>query len=173
MLTGIRVLTIVLGIMAASGASSQGKSGGLTVGLTHQKVAVADGKEVLVEADSAKPGDVIEYRAIYRNESNEVLQKVEATLPIPAGTVVLPASLLPSGARASVDGTRFQAIPLKRKVKQSNGKEVEQLVPYVEYRFLRWNVGVLDAGKSAIYVARVKVNKDPDAGQSGSQGPYQ
>jgi uncharacterized repeat protein (TIGR01451 family) len=154
--------------MAASTASSQARSDALSVALTHQKVALVDGKEALVEAKSAKPGDVIEYRATYRNESDKPLQSVEATLPVPVGTAVLPASLA-AGATASLDGSGFQPIPLKRRVKQSNGKEVEVLVPYSEYRFLRWKVGSLDSGKSAVYVARVKVNES-GAAQLGSQG---
>lgn len=167
MLNGIRMLTIVLGIMAAHAVSSQTRTDALSVGLTHQKVATVEGKEALVNANSAKPGDVIEYRATYRNESSKLLQSVEATLPVPAGTAVLPTSLAP-GAMASVDGAGFQPIPLKRKMKQPNGKEIEVLVPYAEYRFLRWKVGSLDAGKAAVYVARVKVNQ-PEAPQMVSQ----
>ncbi len=130
----------------------------MAVTLGHQKVTQAEGKEVFVSADAAKPGEIIEYRAAYRNVGDQPLHRVEATLPIPIGTELLLAGVRQSGARASVDGARFETIPLKRKVKQPNGKEVEQLVPYAEYRFLRWNVGTLDPGKGAVYAARVRVN---------------
>jgi uncharacterized repeat protein (TIGR01451 family) len=129
--------------------------------LTHQKVATQpDGKEALVAADAAKPGEVIEYKATYQNKGNAPLRRLEATLPVPVGTEVLPSSVRPANAKASLDGSNFQPIPLKRKVKQADGREVEQLVPYAEYRFLRWSVGTLEAGKELVYVARVKVNAE-------------
>ena len=166
MLNRFWTLTISLVFMATNPAYGQEKVEGLSVALLHQKVTQSDGKEILVDATLAKPGEVIEYRAKYQNHTAKTLRRVEATLPIPPGTTVMPATAQPSGAWASVDGANFQIIPLKRKVKLSDGREIEQLVPFSEYRFLRWKVGALDAGQSAVYAVRVKgVSGSSDADQ--------
>lgn len=130
----------------------------VTVQLTHQKI-VADpkGGEKRVEASSAKPGEVIEYVAIYSNQGKRPVSKMEATLPIPVGTEWVAGSSAPEGAKASVDGVRFETIPLKRKVTRADGKVVEEQIPYREYRFLRWAPGTLAAGKSLTHSARVRV----------------
>jgi uncharacterized repeat protein (TIGR01451 family) len=159
MLTALRVLTSVLVMSAtalAAGQKETDSSTGLSVVLTHQKVVTRDGKEALVAADAAKPGEVIEYQAAYQNKGSAPLRRVEATLPVPVGTEVLPNSVRPSNATASLDGITFQPVPLKRKVKQADGKEVEQLVPFAEYRFLRWSVGTLEPGKELVYMAKLK-----------------
>lgn len=165
MLNRFWTLTIGLVCMATTTVHGQEKVDGLSVALLHQKVTQRDGKEVLVDAALAKPGEVIEYSAKYQNHTAKTLRRVEATLPIPPGTTVMPTTAQPSGAWASVDGANFQTIPLKRKVKLSDGREIEQLVPFSEYRFLRWRVGALDAGQSAVYAVRVKV----DSGSSDAR----
>jgi uncharacterized repeat protein (TIGR01451 family) len=153
------MLTIVIGLAAASAFAQSKPAEPLSVVLAHQKVAQgADGKETLVKADAAKPGDVIEYQAVYENIGKRPLSRVEATLPVPEGTELLPNSIRPGQAKASLDGVNFQAMPLKRKVKQADGKEVEELVPYAQYRFLRWSVGIMPPGAKAAYAARVKVS---------------
>src|SRR6478672_1529447 len=75
-------------VLAASGVSSthgQGKQSDLNVSLAAQKVVVAEGKESLVPADKAKPGDVIEYKALYKNGGKTALHDLAATVPIPVG----------------------------------------------------------------------------------------
>ena len=59
---------------------------------------------------------------------------------------------------ASTDGVAFDALPLKRKVKKADGRELLEEVPLVEYRALRWQVGQLGAGKTVQFVARAKVD---------------
>jgi hypothetical protein len=56
-----------------------------------------------------------------------------------------------------LDGQRFEPMPIKRTVKQADGKEILQDVPLAQYRALRWQVEQLDAGKSANFSARAKV----------------
>src|SRR5471032_570873 len=53
----------------------------------------ADGAESFASADVAKPGDVIEYVATYRNTSAETIRDLEATLPIPAHTELIAGSV--------------------------------------------------------------------------------
>ena len=116
----------------------------------------ADGAESFAAAESAKPGDVIEYVATYRNTTAQPVRNLEATLPIPANTEIVPGSARPASAKASVDAATFAEMPLMRKVTRG-GKEIDEPVPLREYRYLRWYPGELAGGKSAVFSARVKV----------------
>lgn len=124
-------------------------------------VVLENGTESHQSADAAKPGDVLEYVAEYYNNSTHVIRQLAATLPIPAGTEYVPSSALPGGALASTDGTTFGPLPLTRKVVQSNGKWVDQPIPYREYRFLRWPSQDLPAGKTLQVGARAKLSTEP------------
>lgn len=131
----------------------------LDIKLTVQKVAVtADGKETLEAGDKAKPGETVQYTAVYKNLTKGSLKGLQANLPIPVGMEYLPDSATPkTGVLATVDGVKFADVPLKRKVKASDGKEIEELVPYSQYRGLRWTVGELPAEKSVTVSARTTV----------------
>src|SRR5438105_1063074 len=48
-------------------AHAQPKNDAVTINLTAEKVVANDGKESLESADKAKPGDLIQYDAAYRN----------------------------------------------------------------------------------------------------------
>jgi uncharacterized repeat protein (TIGR01451 family) len=122
-------------------------------------VAGADGKETFAPGDQARPGDVLEYTATYRNVAKYGVKDVVATLPIPAQTEFVPGSARPANARASLDATTFAAIPLKRRVMR-NGAQVEEPVPYREYRSLRWLPVDLGSGASIVFTARVRVIQD-------------
>lgn len=111
-----------------------------------------EGKESAVEAQQAKPGDTIEYRATYRNVSSSRIAGLKATLPIPADMSFTGASI-PTGAEASTDGKTFAGMPLRKKV---GDKLVD--VPYSDYRALRWKVAELLPNQSVIVRARAKVN---------------
>ncbi|MBS0416961.1 MAG: hypothetical protein JSR66_04565 [Proteobacteria bacterium] len=124
-------------------------------------VVTADGSEVRRSADSAGPGDVLEYVAEYHNNSTHVIRQLAATLPIPDGTELLPTSALPAGALASTDGTHFSVVPLTRKALQADGKLVDQPIPYREYRYLRWPPRDLFAGQSLQVAARARLPDEP------------
>lgn len=138
----------------------------LQITLTRSKIVMVDGKELRQDAAIAKPGDVLEETATYANTSGQGLKGLEATLPVPVNTELIIASISPGNAKASTDGRNFSAVPMKRKIKQSNGVEVEQPVPLAEYRYLRWYPGELAAQKSLVFSARFRVASDaPPAGQ--------
>ena len=172
---GIRLLAILIACITYShaqqlatparaapqaAAKSQSNSDPLEVKLQRHKVVVVDGKEALQSAAIAKPGEILEEVATYTNNSRSPLKSLEATLPIPANTELLLASVKPGNAKASIDGGQFFAMPLKRRVKQANGLEVELPIPASEYRYLRWYPGDLAAGKSLVFSARLKVSND-------------
>lgn len=127
--------------------------------LTSKKVVPSpDQKERLVDSKDIKPGEIMEYRVTYTNKGKTAASNVVASLPIPVGTEFLRASAQPAiGLKASLGDGKFDPIPLKRKVKQPDGKIVEQDVPLSEYRSLQWSLGELAAGKSVVVSARVRV----------------
>lgn len=126
----------------------------VTVELTQNKVIKsADGKEHLVDAATAKPGDVLEYRATYVNHSINAVTGLIAELPIPQGLEYEHKSAKPATQVqiATADGI-FGAEPLMRKV-----GSMQQEVPYSEYRKLNWTLGRLPAGGKASVSARAQV----------------
>lgn len=133
------------------------KNDPLAIELTAHKIVSKEGKENKIAAEKAKPGDLVEYTAVYANKSSGGLRNLEPNLPIPQGTTYIADSAKPAPAQASLDGVAFKNLPIKRKVKTADGKEVEEVVPASEYRALRWFVGDLPAGKNVTVSARVKV----------------
>ena len=161
--TMLRALALAMLCAAAQGVFAQ--AGAVQTRLEAHKVErAADGKETLGDAQAARPGDLIEYTATYRNTGKQPVRNLEATLPIPANTEYVAGSAKPGAAKASVDAHAFGALPLKRRVVR-DGKEVEESVPLREYRYLRWYPGELAADQSVSFTARVKVLEDtgPDA----------
>jgi len=158
----IRVISAVVfasTLLSAPVYADSAKKDDIEVLLSQSRISTSSaGIETRQTAEQIKPGDVIEYRAVYHNTTARQLKGLQGTLPIPLDTALVVGSTLPAGASASLDSVQFAAMPLKRKVKLPNGKEEEQLVPVSEYRALRWNLGDLDAGKSATVQARVKVD---------------
>ena len=125
--------------------------------VAHRVERKADGSESLQPAAKAKPGDIIEYIAHYKNQSKGPISNLQPMLPIPQGMEYISASAHPAPVAASLDGKSFSAIPLKRNVKLADGKFQEQEVPASEYRALKWSVKELSAGKIAILSARVRL----------------
>jgi uncharacterized repeat protein (TIGR01451 family) len=128
------------------------------VNLTAHRVSNdAQGKEVLAAGDQAKPGELLEYLAVYRNAGDASVQKLMATLPIPQGMEYVPQTAVPAPVMASVDGKTYSPVPLKRKVRLTDGREVVRDVPASEYRFLRWAIGTLPGRQEQAVRARVRV----------------
>jgi uncharacterized repeat protein (TIGR01451 family) len=122
----------------------------------HKVVRAPDGRESIAAAEAVKPGDVLEYLVTYRNHGAQAARDFIATLPIPPATELIPGSERPAGANGSVDAREFNPVPLKRKVRR-DGREMEEAVPFREYRALRWHTPELKAGQSLSYSARVRV----------------
>ena len=118
------------------------------------------GKETFKRAESAKPGDVIEYRAELRNVSRATLKDQALTLPVPPGTAYVPSSARPAsaGSRGRWQ-VRGHAADARRA--QCAGPGRKTAVPPEAYRALRWPVADLPAGKSFKATARVRVTDTP------------
>jgi uncharacterized repeat protein (TIGR01451 family) len=160
MLTRIRLDLFALLTVVSAWAGAQTAADLSSTLRVSRIVVLADGNEVRQSADSARPGDVLEYVAVYQNNSTHVIHQLAATLPIPDGTELVPTSILPAGALASTDGTHFSAVPLTRKTLQADGKLVDQPIPYREYRYLRWPSRDLPAGQSMQVGARARLSDE-------------
>lgn len=141
--------------MVATGLA--GANDDLAATLTARKVAVVDGKESKTPAGTAKPGDVIEYQASYRNQSAKELRNVQPTLPIPEGSQFITDALKPAPVAASINGRDFDTFPLKRTITLPDGTKHVVDVPLAEYRALRWTIGTLAPKATSSVAARVRI----------------
>ena len=129
--------------------------------LTVKKVVTDEGgREKFASASEAKPGEIVQYEAAYRNRSGKDVANLQATVPIPVGTEFIAWSAKPVPSSASLDGAIYSPFPIKRKVTLPDGSIAEQDAPMSEYRALRWNVGDLKAGATATVVARARLISD-------------
>jgi uncharacterized repeat protein (TIGR01451 family) len=136
---------------ASSYAAPADKKDAVQIKLESFKVTVKDGKEVLGDGSQAKPGDVLEYRAIYKNVSKSPVRNLAATLPVPAAMEYVAQTANPVGAEATTDKKNFAPVPLLRANKEP--------IPTKEYRALRWHVATLAADQSFVVSARMKVSQ--------------
>ena len=153
----IAIMTILVGVPAAWSADQPH----ITVELSAQRVVKkGQGQEVLSPGDTARPGDVIEYRVKYMNTGKGAARNLLGALPIPAGMEFVPDSAIPSEVSASLDGKIFEKIPLHRKVRLADGSIVVREVPPSEYRSLRWSFPSLEPGASITAHARMRIKND-------------
>ncbi len=156
-----RVAITLLALAGAERALAQAAD--VQVVLTGQRVVVQDGKESLAAADKARPGDVVQYQAVYRNAGDAAAKNVAATVPIPSGMALVADSAKPAAPEASLDGKNFSPTPLLREVKNGAGVMEKQPVPLAEYRALRWALPELAPGKTATFVLRAQVQNNAPA----------
>ena len=156
LLAGLTGFAGAAAAQSAPAAAEAAQKKAVAVVLTQSKVVKdAQGREQLVDASSVKPGDVVEYRATYTNNTGKPVTGLVADLPIPEGLEYQPRSAKP-GAGLVQAGTKdavFGAEPLMRK---AAGNKTEP-VPYADYRSLRWTLGQLPANGSTAVSARAKV----------------
>ena len=144
----ILALSTVLGLSLANGANA---AAALTVNLQAKQVVTENGKPVLKAVSRANKGDLLQYQATYRNNIQKPMTDLALTLPVPANMVYVSSSS-PAPTQASLDGKKFENLPIMRKV---NGKMVE--VPASQYRAVRWIVKTLPAQQSATVSINTKV----------------
>lgn len=143
----------------------------IKVELSQSIVSVHDGKEVLKSADKSKPGDVIEYRAVYTNVSKAPVRGLVATLPLPEGLDYVAGSSQPKKPvpQVATKDQKFGGEPLMRAVP---GKAELERVPHYEYRAIRWQVGDLAPGASVQVRARAQVSERlPKTAETVSNAP--
>lgn len=144
----------VVGVLSHGVAVAEGD---VSVALSAYRVTMSQGKEAFVPAEQARPGEVIEYRAVYKNTGKQPVKDLMATLPVPQGLEYLPKTAQPVRILASLDGKNYAPVPLMRKTKGADGRLVDKEVPVSEYRWLRWPVGTLAASGETQVRARMRV----------------
>ncbi len=152
----IKILIATIFMVSLLGAG-QAFADSLSNMLGVSRIVSQNGIEHSEPATSAKPGDILEYTATYRNSGDKDVRKLEVTLPIPEGTEYLPGETHPAGAWASVDGKNFAPEPLRHRVSKPNGSQIDEAVALQDYRFLRWPPANLAAGATLECRARVKI----------------
>jgi uncharacterized repeat protein (TIGR01451 family) len=148
----------VVAAVIAAAPLAFGQSAAVSSALKAMKVEQIGNKTLVSPAESAKPGDIVEYRAVYANKGNGPAKQLFATVPIPANTTLVLGSIDPDKAQGSFDGVSFSELPLTRAVKQADGSLRSEAVPLSEYRALRWSVGDLSAGQQIGVSLRVRIN---------------
>ena len=154
---------LLLAALAAEGALAQAPTPAVTSTLQARRVDSVAGKAVLAPAEAGKPGDLLEYSGTYRNGATRPVERLVATIPVPAGTTFVAGSAEPARASASTDGTQFAPMPLMRTVRQADGTTRQEPVPLSEYRYVRWDVGTLPAGGEAVVKLRVQIDASATA----------
>lgn len=152
-------LTLIAPVAARAGSD-------VTVKLDAQRVSVTDGKETLSSAAQTRPGDLVEYRATYTNTGAQPARQVMATLPVPTGMEYVGRTAVPAKVEASLDGRTFAPVPLTRRAKLADGREVVRTVPTSDYRWLRWPLGTLGSNSARTVSARMRVQPVPMAANS-------
>jgi len=146
----------------------------ITVTLKVERIETdAEGKEQLVSAEEAKPGDTLLYTATCANVSDRTISGIAPVIPIPEGVTLLEASITPEAKEASLDGATFVAYPASRTVTGADGKEVTAPVPAAAYRAIRWQVAELAAGAATELSFRVSVNRTAVEAVPASSQPAQ
>jgi len=107
------------------------------------------GAEVLVVADSAEPGAIIEYRAVCKNITTSVLNNVFTEIPVPEGLVWLASSAQPVATEARLANGQLVPFPAL----DADG----QPLPAAQIRGLRWKLESIAAGESIVVLLRASV----------------
>jgi uncharacterized repeat protein (TIGR01451 family) len=151
--------TLVAGIVLQLPALAQGgETSPVEVTLSVRKVIFdEEGRRTFVAADQARPGEILEYTAEYRNISEFGVSNLQPTLPIPAGVRYIENTAAPRRVEASLDGQNFAPPPLVKKVIRDGGEPVEVEASPEEYRSLRWFIGDLAPGKTVTVRAQVRL----------------
>lgn len=123
----------------------------------------AKGAPILVDAKVVAPGDVIEYRAVYKNQSLAPLS-VAATIPVPEALEYIKGSAAAKAANSgpiahtvALKDNQYAPEPLMRRLITADGASVAHAVPYAEYRSVRWMLEKMAPGSSVEVSLRAKV----------------
>jgi len=98
-------------------------------------------KVVRKKVASSEPGDVLVYTLVYTNNGGAAVADAKVEDPVPAGTILLPGSVLGEEAeiRFSVDGGKTYApFPVEVEVEGPDGAKVRKKAPADSYTHIRW-----------------------------------
>lgn len=154
MRNSISVLLIAMlgfGLVATS-LSAQASQEPLSVNFSVRKqVTDETGKAEWVAGQEAKPGDLLQYTAVYTNEGQGRLSAIKAVIPIPAEVTCIAESAQPTPAEASLDGVEFLPWEVALAAVADAGNPAS-------IRSVRWSVSELQPGAKFEASIRAKVN---------------
>jgi hypothetical protein len=145
----------------------------LSVKLHLERSTIVDGKEKMVITERAAPSEVLQYVAVYSNQTHLVgakdkdgktvanertLKAVTATLPIPEQMAYL-GKANPAPQLASSDGKVFANYPLTKTIKQTDGSNKTVPLEWAEYRALRWTLADIAPKATSNVSATVQVSQ--------------
>lgn len=159
-------ITGAIGLCCAMPALAQDLATELTFSIVERD---EDGAEQLVERDSVRPGEVIEYALVSRNLADEAdLDGLVVGAPVPEGTTLIPASHTSSvSARFEIQadleprrpGLEWSELPAFRTVYAEDGSTTPEPLPASEIVAMRWSFdAALSAGEIARNTYRLTVN---------------
>jgi uncharacterized repeat protein (TIGR01451 family) len=158
-----KMLPIVSALLLASAAWAKPKME-VNITATKQVTVMEKGKKVTkhVPADTAAPGDVIEYKLAYANRGDEKATDAVVADPIPKGTVYVENSATGDGAEVtfSSDGgkTFAKALMLTYEIKSPiTGKLEKRVATPSEYTHIRWMLKEVPPGASGTLAFQVRV----------------
>ena len=119
--------------------------------------------EMLVPADSAEPGAILEYVLSYKNTSDSFLRALVATDDLPPDTSYLANSAttdVDSRLEVSIDaGETWEKEPVIRKVRDAQGEVMEVVISPSKYTDVRWvTAGTLKPKQTWVFRYRVRVD---------------
>lgn len=107
------------------------------------------GAELLVMAEQAAPGELIEYRAVYKNMTSNAMSGIFAEIPVPNGLIWAASSDQPKAAEVRLADGRLVALPF---VDENGQPLASELV-----RAVRWKIDRISAGESVVVSLRATV----------------
>jgi len=121
------------------------------------------GNEILKPTETAAPGEKIEYVLTYHNTGKTPLSKLVVNGPIPANTDFIQGSntsKTPHDFWVSIDhGKTWDKEPVKRKRKNSSGKEELVVIPPSEYTNVQWKASEpIDPDEKQQFKYRIIIN---------------
>lgn len=154
-------LFLLAGALSAQQAAAPEAESPLKSTMTSFIVQTTAEGESFAPADKIEPGNVIEYRIVYRNEADRPLRQIKAGALIPESTFYVPESATASGSQDllfSIDGGETYAVPPIHYTRSKEDGTTEQAVASPDmYNRIRWVIPVLEPGAERTLVYRVQV----------------
>ena len=158
-------------VTTAAGASetvdAKEQDSPLSIGLSVKKIVRVKNEERKVDASRAEPGDILEYRAVYKNIGEATLNALSAILPLPEHTTLVGDSAYPANPEASTRSAKekFARIPVGDNASKNAARSdfsstdgSRGIASLDRYGALRWEISQLAPGESFAVGARVRVN---------------
>lgn len=149
---------------ASGAADAERQDSPLSIQLSVKKIVHIKNEERKVDASRAEPGDILEYRAVYKNIGRSGLNALSAILPLPEHTTLVGGSPYPGNPEVSTRSAKEKFLPLP--ISDSTSKASSEAVSskdgspgFGRYGALRWEISQLAPGESFTVGARVRVNK--------------